>query len=912
MKFLISPLFFILLLLMPTYVLKAQNQDCNTSKLVCGNQNFSDNSSGTGRDDFQSSANNQGCLSSGERQSAWYEISIQTSGTLIFTINPNSPTDYDFAVYGPNVACNALGSPIRCSYAAGTGTTGLSFGATATSENAGGSGFVRYLDVVAGQTYYVIIDNFSVNNQGFALNWGGTASLSAIKADFTFDLSCNSVNFNNSANTCEGNLVYNWNFGDGSPITEENSLRNPRHVYSQTGTYTVTLTVTINSNGANNGQTSSIQKNVVINQVPPLPSITNLADSYCLNASPFNPTGSPAGGTFRIFSATNTQGTDITQLNPATLGAGEYTLRYRYVSSSNSNCVGLAFKTFIIKPLPALNFVNLNTSYCQSEPAFNLQASPTGGTFTVDGVVSTQFIAANLSNGTHSVAYTYTDPASNCQNTITQEVFINALPQITFTNLRDLYCISGNSFSLQAIPVGGTFRVNGTPSTQFSPSALGIGTHEITYQFTDANTGCSRTQSRSVEVVTAPQVAILNIPTQFCKNDAPITLQGTPAGGIFSIDGIVSNQVNPAQLSNGIHTINYTYTDPDDASCNNSISQTFRVFATPAVSLLNVQDSYCINDNLNIIPNIQVVFDNNDTQLINLTQFAFNPSQVGVGTRTITYLAIDPISQCQTQFSKTVFINANPELSFSGLEDSYCSQALPVRLVATPSGGTFTINGVVSTVFNPTLFAVGERPEVVYTFTDPNGCGNEIRKTIEITASDTFVPVQEDLRICPPQFTGYVLAAVEASEIPAGASWTFDWQPQGFDTRTITISEASQSGIYVVVVRDEAGCPIALKTFEVEVNCEPQLFLPTAFSPNDDGLNDVFAILGQDLASLDFKIYNRWGELVFQSFRVSEFWDGRFRGKDAEIGVYIWTATYENVLQPGIKLSKQGRVTLIR
>ncbi len=912
MKFLIYYLFFISLLLTPTYELKAQNQDCNTSKLVCGNQSFSDNSSGIGNNDFQSSSNQQGCLSSGERQSAWYEISIQTSGTLTFTINPTSPSDYDFAFYGPNAVCTNLGNPIRCSYAAGDGQTGLVFGTNITSDDAGGSGFIRYLDVVEGQTYYVIIDNFSQNNQGFTLNWGGSATLSAIKADFTFDLSCNSINFNNNSNTCEGNLIYSWNFGDGSPITSENSLRTPQHVYSQTGTYTVTLTVTIDSEGANDGQTAFVQKNVTIGQVPPLPSITNLADDYCLNAAPFNLTGSPAGGTFKIYASGNPEGTVITQLDPAALGIGDYTIEYQYVSPDNNSCVGLAFKDIRIKALPTLNFVNLNTAYCLSEPAFNLQASPAGGAFTIDGVASTQLVASTLGEGTHTVAYTYTDPTTNCQNTLTQDVFINALPTLNFTNVRDLYCISGNNFTLQATPAGGTFSINGTPSTQFSPADLGLGSYEVTYQYTDPTTSCSNTLSKTVEVVTAPQVAILNLPTQFCKNDAPITLQGTPSGGTFSIDGTAATQLNPAELNNGMRVISYTYADPDDASCSNTILQNVRIFALPEVSLLNVQDNYCTSDDLDIVPTAQIVFDDNSTQLINLTQFAFNPAEVGESTQTITYLAIDPISQCQTEFTKAVRINANPELSLLNLEDSYCDQALPVVLAATPSGGTFTVEGVASTEFNPSLFAVGDSPEVSYTFTDANGCSNEISKTIEITAADAFIPEQEDLDICPPQFTGYILAAVEENEIPAGANWTFDWQPQGFDTRTITIREASQSGTYEVVVRDEAGCPVALKTFEVEVSCEPQLFLPTAFSPNNDGLNDVFGILGQDLASLDFKIYNRWGELVFQSFRPDEGWDGKFKGKDAEVGVYIWTATYENVLQPDVKLSKQGRVTLMR
>lgn len=152
--------------------------DCTSALAVCGNSSISYTPSGFGS--VQESPLGSGCLST-EHFSVWYTFTASTSGTLTFLITPNAQADYDWAVFGPNKPCGSLGTPIRCSYAApsGTGLTGLNMTATDTTEGAGGDGFVKYLDVIAGETYYLIIDNFSANTNGFVLSWDGTATLSS-------------------------------------------------------------------------------------------------------------------------------------------------------------------------------------------------------------------------------------------------------------------------------------------------------------------------------------------------------------------------------------------------------------------------------------------------------------------------------------------------------------------------------------------------------------------------------------------------------------------------------------------------------------------------------------------------------------------------------------------------------------
>lgn len=152
------------------------NQDCSSATAICDNNSFSGNSNGFGLLQ-EMNGGNAGCMSI-EHQSSWYTFTVQTSGTLTMTISPqNSANDYDFAIWGPNPNCPPILPPIRCSWAAGGGDTGLDVVSVDNSEGAAGDKWVAELNVVAGETYILLIDNFSASNDPFDLNWGGTASL---------------------------------------------------------------------------------------------------------------------------------------------------------------------------------------------------------------------------------------------------------------------------------------------------------------------------------------------------------------------------------------------------------------------------------------------------------------------------------------------------------------------------------------------------------------------------------------------------------------------------------------------------------------------------------------------------------------------------------------------------------------
>lgn len=114
---------------------------------------------------------------------------------------------------------------------------------------------------------------------------------------------------------------------------------------------------------------------------------------------------------------------------------------------------------------------------------------------------------------------------------------------------------------------------------------------------------------------------------------------------------------------------------------------------------------------------------------------------------------------------------------------------------------------------------------------------------------------------------------------------------------------------YSIIVTDGAGC-IVSDSLLVTVTA-PELLIPTAFSPNGDGMNDKFRVMNRDLVKFRLQVYNRWGEKVFETSDFTSGWDGTFKGVEQEMGVYVWICDY--MLQGQTKSTvARGNVTLFR
>lgn len=184
--------------LAPSLSEKSINTDCSNSVQICSNSSFTGNSNGIGSQELN--LVNHGCLIDDERQSSWYYLYVGVSGTLGMTITPsNGSDDYDFAIWGPFTPGNLLANcapmspPIRCNFTSypdwfpggpwscGTLTnpTGMQVNALLPTESDACTDepFSRHLDVLAGEVYIMIIDNWSTSLDPFDISWNGTGVL---------------------------------------------------------------------------------------------------------------------------------------------------------------------------------------------------------------------------------------------------------------------------------------------------------------------------------------------------------------------------------------------------------------------------------------------------------------------------------------------------------------------------------------------------------------------------------------------------------------------------------------------------------------------------------------------------------------------------------------------------------------
>lgn len=168
----------------------ATAQDCGAGVQVCNDASFSGNSSGNGNfGDLN--ITNSGCLFE-EGQSSWYYFTAGTSGNLGLLITPsNGSDDYDFAVWGPmaSVTCPPQGAPLRCSYAASGGNTGMVTGSGDNTEGVFGNRFVESINALAGQGFILLVDNYSGSAQPFTLDWtlagGATLNCTTLPIELT-------------------------------------------------------------------------------------------------------------------------------------------------------------------------------------------------------------------------------------------------------------------------------------------------------------------------------------------------------------------------------------------------------------------------------------------------------------------------------------------------------------------------------------------------------------------------------------------------------------------------------------------------------------------------------------------------------------------------------------------------------
>jgi gliding motility-associated-like protein len=181
-----------------------------------------------------------------------------------------------------------------------------------------------------------------------------------------------------------------------------------------------------------------------------------------------------------------------------------------------------------------------------------------------------------------------------------------------------------------------------------------------------------------------------------------------------------------------------------------------------------------------------------------------------------------------------------------------------------------------------------------------NQCSNTTSMNLSLIPLPVLV-IQSPRIICPESDKEIIL--------DAGKHSNYIWQPTGETTKDIIVNKG---GIYTVQVFNNSNCTVS-GAIEVKEVCPPRLFVGNAFSPNRDGVNDLFNVYGVHIGSYKLLIFNRWGEIIFESLDKDHFWDGYYKGELMPIGVYPWTIVYEGDSKEYLGPYKlEGSVTIIK
>jgi gliding motility-associated-like protein len=193
----------------------------------------------------------------------------------------------------------------------------------------------------------------------------------------------------------------------------------------------------------------------------------------------------------------------------------------------------------------------------------------------------------------------------------------------------------------------------------------------------------------------------------------------------------------------------------------------------------------------------------------------------------------------------------------------------------------------------------------------------------------TYEIVVQDMHACTDTVTQVLTEPIELEvdagdnlNIPFGGSTTIEattnatviasvsWLPaEGLSCTDCLNPEAAPDNTttYFVTLVDENGC---VATDEVIINVILDFTVPNAFTPNGDGLNDLFQISADFLESVTLEVFNRWGDLVYRSEELGKGWDGTLDGSEQEIGTYIYKVNAVTI--NGQELIKTGTVSLLR
>ena len=728
--------------------------DCPSAQVVCSSENLAFNPNGPGVNDFADPDNNPGCIVDLEQNSAWY----------YFEIDPAAPPDQTLGfIIHPN---GGLGEDYDWALYGPDVVCGDLGNPIRCSSSSAACGFCPETGMGMGATDFTegpgTGDGFVMTlqvepGQGFYLlidNWQGT--MNGFELEWTDSAS--------SYLNCEAQPPCALSAIAGSDLS------------------------------ACEGDETAIQLN---------------GSSYGSHGNEVYSWSGTNGGT-GFLSDPDIANPTIT-LPPNFNGTIIYTL-----TVTEDTCTGTDELELTVNPLP---FITINTvgPFCENNPTQTLSGTPAGGTWG-GAVTSNMFNPVTHGPGIHTVTYTYTD-FNGCMNTTSMDIEVYELPNVTVDPDPAEFCDDEGSVLLTAIGSDGAgsylFNWNtptGTGDGNTYNASLS-GSHHITV--TDAN-GCSNTSITLVTSHANPEVEIID-PGAICASEEFVQLTGIPSGGEFTGTVITADGELLPNITPGVYTISYTYTDA--FGCAGTDFQNITIVTVPNAVAEN-NSPLCAGGQILLYGQTDSTGANFTYQWTGPGGYTSNLQNPANATLAGPYILHVLNEECASLPDTThVILTSMPDATAMN-DGPYCN------------GQTIQLFGNTNTTGT----------SITYAWSGPNGYTSNLQNPVDATAAGVYTLIitvdncssaaamTEVIFNNPPAATATNTGPYCAGETvqlsgstsTSGSVITYTWSgPNGYSSNTQNPAGQLQPGIYNLIVNVD-GCNSAATTTEVVINGLPQ------------------------------------------------------------------------------------------
>lgn len=508
---------------------------------------------------------------------------------------------------------------------------------------------------------------------------------------------------------------------------------------------------------------------------------------------------------------------------------------------------------------------------------------------------STSFFDVNASGDCYNFCVAGLYWQSNCQ-TCCANPFTLAMSSVPSQ------CSASNG-TATAVPVGGsgsfTYLWNTTPA-QTTQTATGLPPGQYIVTVTDSM-GCTFTDTVIVQGTGALSMSTAQV-NVLCNGGNNGSATFTPTSGnapyTYTWTPNVSSTGTASNLTAGTYIVDVT----DAFGCQNSF--TFTITEPPLVPIIAVgagTGSICIGatDTVSVsasggAPPYSYVWLNN---------LSTNDTLIVTPAVTTTYTVVvsDACNTPPDTATITITVNPLPTIGFSADVLSGCSPVCPnFTLQSNPAASTAFWDfgdGNNSNSLSPShCYVLPASYDVSVQVTDVNGCVNSFSQAAYITVHPDPLA---GFNILSPQPATLEESTISFDDISSGGDtchWDFG------DGNIITVvgcgdvaNTYDDTGAYHVtqIVVNQWGCSDTID-YDVYIVPSTTLYVPNTFTPNNDGKNDLFMVYGEYVSDFHMMIFDRWGNLIFESYDMLKGWDGKANGGTniAQIDTYVWVVTY--------------------